>query len=194
MPSTRFLRKSRTVGKEPRRMSMSVIEILIGNAALPEVVQLIQPSDVVGAGGQNQILVLSDTKDTISSNAVCKYINVRMQLGQNDTNTNGWYEYAVFLSTEEAVPPTNGGFTPVNLQTVGDIAINAFRGKCIWNGAVPINQDQAKVLDLSIKIPNKWCKWQRGQFLTLIHYYRPTDAIDNDTIKVIVSTQWKAYL
>ncbi len=194
MPSQRFLRKSKTFGKEPRRMSFSKIESLTGNAAAPEIETLIEPNSDVNQVGTETALSDADTQKIITPNAICKYINVRFQLGQNDTNTHGWYEYAIVLLTEQGATPTVSGMGNVNVQTLGDICVNKFRGKCIWNGAVPINLDQTKVLDLAIKIPMKWCKWQRGSYLVLFHYYRPAGALDTDPIGVVISTQWKAYL
>jgi len=194
MPSVRFIKKSRTFGKEPRKMSNSLIDILTGNSALPELEVVVEPSAVTGQGGGTPVFANVDTNKIISPNSFCKYINFRFQLAQNDTNTNGWFEYAIVLFTEQDTAPTNTGLGDVNIKSLGDICNNKFRGKCLWNGAVPINQDQAKVVDLAIKIPDKWCKWQRGQYLCLIHYYRPADAISSDTIKNLWSTQWKCYV
>jgi len=194
MPSTRFMKKSKTLGKEPRRMSHSLIDVLTGNSALPEVEVLIEPSALSGSLGTVPSSATADFNKIVSPNAVCKYINLRCQLGQDDQNTSGWYEYAIILFTEQEVPPTNAGFASINTKTLGDIAIQKYRGKVLWNGAVPLNQDQCKVLELSIKIPNKWCRWARGQFLALFQYYRPADSVSVDTIKNVWSTQWKAYL
>ena len=186
--------RRKTLGKEPRRMTHSIIDILAGNAANVEVEQLIEPTAVVGSLGSVPVLEGADTEKIISPNAVCKYINIRMCLSPDEQNTHGWYEYAIILFTEQEIPPTNAGFASINTKSLANLAINKYRGKCLWNGAVPINQDQAKVLDLSIKIPDKWCKWQRGQFLSLFHYYRPANAIETDTLKNIWTTQWKCYL
>ncbi len=175
-------------------MSASIINDLTGNAASPENFVIVEPSHLTGQGGSTSVLAASDTQRIISPNAVCKYVNIRQQMGTGEGNTNGWLEYAVVLFTERETPPDNSGFSNLNTQTLGDIAINKFRGKCIWNGAVPINQDQAKVLDLQIKMPSKWCKWQRGTFLLLYQYWRPSNVLDNTNLNIITSTQWKAYL
>ncbi len=175
-------------------MSTSLIETLNGNAALPDLLNIVNPTVLTSDTGTVSVLEGADTKDTISPNTLCKYINIRFQTAPQDTNTHGFYEYAIVLATEQNTNPSTAPYSGVNLNTLGDIAINLNRGKCIWNGCVPINQDQAQVLDLNLKIPSKWCKWQRGQFLSIFHYYRPSDIMDTAALKVILSTQWKAYL
>ncbi len=187
--------KRKTLGKEPRRMSKSIIESLTGNAAAPELEIVVAPTADVSQG-DSDVLATADNKQVISPNSLCRYLNLRMQLANTSgTGDAGWYEYAVVLQTEQTGTPTIGStFSTVNTNTVGDIAINRFRGKCLWNGAVPINDGQSKVLELSLKIPDKWCKWIMGQYLTLIHHYRQADSMNADPLTVVWSSQWKCYL
>ncbi len=178
-------------------MSKSIIESLVSNAANPELEDLIVPTATVKQTGTDAILDTSNTKDTISPNAICKYLNLRLELGLNEVaDLSGFYEYAIVLFTEQNTAPSTGtDYDNVNTQTLGDIAINRNRGKCLWNGSFPISQAYPKVIDIKIKIPQKWCKWQRGQYLALIHYFRGVDVNDtSSTLRVVWSSQWKCYL
>ncbi len=178
-------------------MSKSIIESLVSNAAAPEFETLIQPTEDVNQLGNVHVLEGADTKDTISPNAICKYFNLRLELGLNEVaDLSGFYEYALALFTEESSTPTPGStFSNVNTQTLGDIAINRYRGKTLWNGSFPISQSYPKCVDIKLKIPSKWCKWQRGQYLMLIHYFRGVDVNDtSSTLRVVWSSQWKCYL
>ncbi len=185
-------------------MSASLIQELTTNSALPELIVVIQPTDTVSPSGAGDVLELADTKKVVSPNAVCKYINLRMQLAtKNATDQGGWYEYVIALFDEQTTDPvvsaTSGDpvdFSDINTQTLGDIAINLFRGKCLWNGAVPVGTgSQNQVLDLKIKLPNKWCKWKRGQYLCLLHYFRNSNTVQTtEKMSVIYSSQFKTYL
>ncbi len=195
VPSVRFMKKSKTLGKEPRRMTKSIIEALTQGSANPELEILIAPTANVGTGA-GDALGGADFADTVTPAAVCKYINVRLQLGnKSGTGDQGWYEYAIILKDEQTATPVIGtDFSTWNLSTIAELAINLNRGKCIWNGAVPLNDGQAKVLDLKLKIPDKWCKWKRGQYLVLVHGARGADSTTTDIITVVLTTQWKCYL
>ncbi len=65
MPSSRFIRKSRTFGKEPRRMAKSIIESITGNATAPEFESLIKPTANASQVGTT-VVSEGDSKDTIS--------------------------------------------------------------------------------------------------------------------------------
>jgi len=190
------MKKSKTFGKDPRRMAKSIIENLTQNATAPEFEYLVRPTIDVGQTGAGDVLATSDTKDLIGPNSICKYINIRMDVAnQSGTGDAGWYEYAIVLMDEQSSQPAVGTtYSNIITQTLAEIAIHRNRGKCLWNGSIPINDGQAKTLDLSIKIPNKWCKWKNGQYLLLIHYYRGADVTGSDILQVNWTAQWKCYL
>ncbi len=178
-------------------MCQSQIENLTSNASNPEQEILIKPSDTAEQGGAGNQFTNVDTEDTISANTVCKYFNLRLELGANvDSTKQGWYEYAIVLRTDQDTSPLIGvELNDVNTGSLAKQVVGRYRNKVLWNGAVPINQNQTKVLDIALKIPDKWCKWMRGQYLVLIHYYRGTDTTDTTSVMDVVWTsQWKAYL
>ncbi len=175
-------------------MTKSIIETLV-QGATPEYEQLVRPTLNAGTDGTGSASE-GDLRDIISPNAVCKYINIRLQVAnEGSTEDAGWYEYAVFIVTEAtAVPNVGTRFNDFNIRTVADMAIQNFRGKCLWNGAIPLNDNQAKVLDLNLKIPTKYCKWTAGQYLMLVHGARSANTADVGNVDVIWITQWKCYL
>ncbi len=178
-------------------MSKSIIESLVSNAANPELETLIIPTENTSQIGSAAVLENANTKDKVSPNAICKYINIRLEMGLNEpADLPGFYEYAIILMTEEdGVPSLGTDYNNVITQTLGDIAIQKNRGKCLWNGSFAIAQASPKVIDLKIKIPSKWCKWQRGQYLVLAQYFRGVDINDSTSVlRVVWSTQWKCYL
>jgi len=193
----RLVRNKITLGKEPRKMSKSYIEILVSNATAPEIEVLVQPTVNINEVGTGDIFENADTANIVSPNCVVKYVNIRWQAGLNkSTDNQGWIEYAIVLYTEQTgTPVSTADFININTQTLGDIANNRFRGKCLWNGAIPMNVNQTKVLDLAIKIPDKWCKWKRGQYLMLVQYYRGTDTADTTSAcDTDLTVQYKCYI
>jgi len=185
-----------TLGKEPRRMSRTLIQDLI--AGVVDRIFVIQPTEDVSNSGTGEIFENADTNSVVSPNAVCKYVNARFQLSSKNVSPQnaGWFEYAFIIFKEEEVAPAlNTDFTSFGgTQTIGDIAVNLYRGKCIWNGAIPISKEVPQSVDVKIKMPLAHCKWQRGMYLALISKFRADDATDTtSTVRFVYSHQFKIY-
>ncbi len=183
---------------------MAQTNVLNLTSASVGILPVIQPTVVVSATGTSDVFENADTKNQVSANAVVKYVNLRDQFAIRNTDSApttdeqpGWVEYAVVVFTEQGTIPTVESAITSNIgtQTLGDLCINLYRGKCLWNGAMRISREVPEVLDLKIKIPNKYCKMQRGSYLMVLHYFRSVSATDTATsVRQIHSHQYKVYI
>lgn len=164
----------------------------------PQLIDVLKPTDTVDSGGSKHIFEDADTKEICSANSIIKYINVRLEAGmKSDASNNGWLEYAfVCFMEQEADPTLNAGITAdIGTQTLGDLCVNLYRDKCIWNGAIAISKELPRVLDLTLKIPGKFCKQKRGMYFAFIINHRSTSSTDTTgNMRVIYSHQYKAYI
>jgi len=178
-------------------MSLSLIQNI--NVHAVKIHDIIIPNqDVAGTGGGN-VLDRSDTEFSCSPNSIVKYVNVRMQsaLRVVAPELAGWLEYAIVVFQErQIIPPVDAIISAgTNTQTLGDLCVNLYRGKCIWNGCIPISPELPRCTDVKIKIPDTYCKQRNGQYLQLLMTFRSSDATDvTSSIRLISSHQYKVYL
>ncbi len=197
MPFRRRIRR-RTIGKDARRMSRTLIQTLTAGSVQQVVVM--QPTDQVGSSGTADIFENADTLNKVTPNSVCKYINIREELSIKPdiaAAQPGFYEYALVYFDEQQSDPTVDSqiSTNVGTQTIGDLCVNLYRGKCVWNGSLAIAKEQPQVLDLKVKIPPRFCKSVRGAYWILIHFFR--SAVTTDTtsqMSAVYSHQYKQYI
>ncbi len=189
--------KRRTLGMAPRRMSKTIVENKI--TGTPTSIDIVAPTVSTGSIGTGDVWENADTQDAVGANAIIKYLNVRSQVVvRADTGGTqpGWFEYAVIrLEEQESTPVLNTAFTTASgLQTIGDIAVNLYRDKCIWNGAMPTSKEVPNQMDLKIKIPPQFCKCKRGSYFQLISMFRSSNSADvTSSLRHIYSHQYKVY-
>ncbi len=188
--------KRRTLGKEPRRMAKSLIQNINTNAV--KVHPIIRPTVVATTSGTEDVLENADTADLCSPNAIVKYVNLRMECGIRDVapENAGWIEYAVVQFEEQTTDPlVPAAINSITTQTMGELCINLFRGKCLWNGAIGISNELPISADIQIKLPDRYCKQKIGSFLSLFMAFRSSDAAETTTsVRMISSHQYKTYL
>jgi len=190
-------RRRQTQGMAPRKMSKTILQNLV--TGTPQKIDIVAPTQNTGATGTGDVFENADTQDAVSANAIIKYINVRLQVvTRKDTGgfQPGWVEYAIFrLEEQESSPVINTAFTSASgTQTIGDIANNLYREKCIWNGAIPSSLEIAQVLDIKIKVPQQYCKCKRGAYFQLVWMYRSSNSVDVvSEVRGIYSHQFKVY-
>ncbi len=196
MPGRRRIVR-RTLGKEPRMMSRTLItDDITGTASL---IEIVSPTINAGGVGTGDVLENADTAKIVSPNSIIKYINIRFQSGLRDVapRSPGFVEYAVVIFEEQQSLPTLDAIITAGMgtQTVGDLCTNLYRGNCIWQGAFAISEQVPGVLDLKIKIPNKWCKMKRGMYIMLVKGAHTVDVSDVTTdFRTFLQVNYKCYL
>jgi len=128
---------------------------------------------------------------------IIKYVHLVIQAGNRDINVEsedtGWLEWAVTFEKESAtsIPSTNTG-----LVTLGNIAMNMFRGDCLLTGQIPIGSIQPITQEIMIKIPKNKVKLQLGSSLQFHTFFRSVDSTDmrTDNIRLVKSTFYKLYV
>jgi len=191
--------RRKTMGKEPRKMSRSLI-VSGGTLVVdtPELLDIIRPTADVAGVGTGEVFTDADTQMVCSPNSIIKYVNLRFLVAMRSTSTNnGWFEYAVVLTKEAStVPALSAVITAgIGTQTLSDLCNNLFRGKCLWNDAIAVSKELPRVLNVSIKIPDSYCKQMRGQYLQVIFNHRSTSSTDTTgEMRVFYSHQYKCYI
>ncbi len=187
----------RTIGKDARRMTQIILDNLV--VGVPQDVIIVEPTQGTGVSGTGDVFENADTEKICSTNALIKYFNIRLQCSMKPETAPanpGWLEYAVVLRDEiEGTPAINSGIsTNLGVSTLGDICVNLYRGKCLWNDAIPISTELPTVTNVKLKIPAKWCKQLRGMWWTLLLAYRSNNSTDvTTTVRCITQTQFKVY-
>ena len=128
---------------------------------------------------------------------IIKYVHLVIQAANRDIGVEsadtGWIEWAVTFEKESAtsIPSTNTG-----LVTLGNIAMNMFRGDCLLTGQIPIGSIQPITQEIMIKIPKNKVKLQLGSSLVFHTFFRSTDSTDTrtDNIRLVKSTFYKLYV
>jgi len=163
------------------------------------ILNIVEPTAVCGAAGTSHIFEGADTEDTCSPNSIVKYLNIRLQSGLRDIapRAPGFLEYAVVVFEEmTAVPTVAGAITAaIGTQTLGNLCKNFYRGNCLWDGAIAISKELPRVLDLKIKLPDKFCKNMRGRYISLFKNFRSNDVSDTTTdCRTWYSHMYKCYV
>ncbi len=197
MPSHRKIVR-RTMGKEARIMSRSALFDIDAGSLTHQV--LVKPSVFAGAlSGASNVFNEADTEMVVSPNAIIKYINIRFETGLRDVSpaAPGFIEYAiVILDQAGATYVIPAGLTAnFGTKTVGDLCRNLYRGNCIWNGSFPVSRELPRVIDMSIRIPDKFCKCKNGQEIVIVIGHHGLNVADTTTeARTYFSTQFKAYI
>ncbi len=190
-------RRRQTQGMAPRKMSKTILENKI--AGTVTTIDVMAPTTNTGSTGTGDVFENADTQDAVSANAIIKYLNIRFEVCvRKDTGGTqpGWFEYAVIrLEEQESTPVINSAFTANNgTQTIGDIANNLYREKCIWNGACPVSLEVPNQVDLHIKVPQQYCKCKRGAYFQVVTLFRSSNSADvSSSLRLIYSHQYKVY-
>ncbi len=199
MPFRRKIRRQ-TMGKEAIKKSGTLNLGAIGPSSGIQSFTLIKNDAVrTPGGGATQILAVQDTASEANVGNVVKYINFRIQAGarnppgEPEDDTSGWLEWAVVKYKESVIIPTN---TLLGTQTLGNVCINAFRGDCLLQGAIPVGGDIPNTQDVALKIPKIFTKMQLGSELVLYSYFRSTNnaSTATDLVAVIESFWYKLYV
>ncbi len=167
-------------------------------AGTPEQKDIIVPTENVSALGTGDVFEDADTQRIISTSAIVKYVNLLFGLTIKETAPAdpGFYEYAIFVQEEQTASPVMDAlFTSNNgTQSIGDIATNLYRDKCLWSGCVPVSATVPNGFSLMIKIPPKFQKWKRGRYLNLVALYRSRDSTDSTSVmKIMYQQNFKCY-
>lgn len=188
-----------TLGKDPRRMARTVLRNLTAGT-IPAQIQVALPTVAADVTNTGDVFENADTENIVSTSAVIKYVNIRVELSirpETAPANPGWYEYALVMLREQqsTSPNIDSAYqTNVGTETIGTMAINLNRGKCLWNGAVAVASEQPQVLDLKVKMPARYCKWQRGDNLVFISFFRSNNSTDTtSSLREIYSHQFKVY-
>ncbi len=180
MPRFRKRIVRRTMGKEPRMMSKTLLDDNTANTV--SIIKIMGPTQAVSATGVGDVFENADTKDLCSANSLVKYLNIRLESGIRDVapEAPGFVEYAViFFEKQESEPTVNSLITSnIGTQTLGDLCRNLYRGDCIWEGAFRVSRELPEVLDLKIKLPGKCIKTERGKYLMFLKAFRTNDVTD----------------
>ncbi len=198
MPRFRRRVVRRTMGKEPRVMTGSIITSST-DGGINEA-EIVKPTEVVGTVGTGHAFEGADFKNECAPNSLCKYFNLRAQVAIKSSEAEfrpGWVEYGLVQFENQTATPV----LPVAISTqFGTLTLcqmlkNFFRGHCIWTGSAGLSVETPRVIDLHIKIPEKYCKNTRGSFWMFYLAFRSSKTTDTvTTIKTILSWEYKNYI
>ncbi len=187
----------RTIGRSARQLGRT---LLTDSVTLDPAVAIIivEPSENVGTGATVQPDTNADFQKVVATQTLVKYVNIRFQSGLRDVapSAPGFTEYAIILFDEQTAAPIVPASinTALGTNTLGQLCHTYFRGKCIWEGAFRVSRELPEVVDVKIKIPDKWCLWKRGQYLMCFKAFRTNDVSDTTSdCRTWFSTNFKAY-
>ncbi len=180
MPRFRKRVVRRTMGKEPRLMSKTLLDDNVANTA--SIIKIMGPTQFTSVTGTGDVFENADTKELCAANSIIKYINIRLESGVRDVapQAPGFVEYAiVFFEKQQAEPTLDAGITAnLGTQTLGDLCRNLYRGDCIWEDAFRVSRELPEVANIKIKLPNKCMKTERGKYLMFLKAFRTNDVSD----------------
>ncbi len=177
-------------------MTTSKIDNIVAGAT-PEIQDIIVPTSDVSESGGGDAFTNADIAQIVSPNAIIKFCNIRIQAAILDGGKPCWLEYALVMFEEQQTTPTVDALITANraTKTIPQMCRNLYRGKTIWNDAIPVHDTSPKTVNIAIKIPNKYCKWIQGRYFCLIVYLRPANAADGTSqCGYVTTTQFKAYM
>ncbi len=190
--------KRRTQGKEPRVMTRSFITSSTPGGINKVIV--VEPTQTTGATATDNVFDGADTSHECSPNSIIKYFNIRLQEAiktDESTQRPGWIEYGLVQFDNQGVEPSIPANITSNVgtQTLPELLRNNYRNHCIWTGAFGLSAETPGVLDLKIKIPDKFCKNQVGIFWVFYYMFRSSDSTDiTTTVRNIYSHEYKCYI
>ncbi len=199
MPFRRRRIKRATMGKDPIKHSRTVVSV-IGNGSMVTQNALIVTNvgDRSLDGTAKVIQDQASTANLVMVSTVVKYLNIVLQAATTEagndqnTQTQGWIEWAIVFREEVDIPIP---VTEIGTRTLGDIAMQMFRGDCLLTGQFPVSVNLPNVERIVLKLPNKAIKWKIGQVLSIYMLFRDAETTDlqTDTVKVVQSAFFKAY-
>ncbi len=153
----------------------------------------------IASGATTVLQDASDTAQTVMVGTVIKYVNICIQCGPRwvtgdvpTADDNGWLEYVIVKNKTTQLAPAT---TNLGTKTLADICTTNFRGDVLFTGCMPIGAQQPSSLDLKIKLPKQFCKFQWGSVLTLFCQFRSVSSTDvrTDSHRLVTSTLFKGY-
>jgi len=188
--------KRRTMGKEPRQMSRTLLQDNVVDEVT--IYNLVEPTINCSIEGNADVFENADTEKIVSPNSIIKYLNLRLETGLRDVapRAPGFLEFAIVVFEEQTTTPSVASTitSGIGTKTLGTMTNNLYRGNCLWNDAFRVSKELPEVLNLKIKLPDKWCKQKRGMYICLLKTYRSNDVSDTTTdCRSWVSHQYKVY-
>ncbi len=164
------------------------------------VLDVVIPTVVTGAGTGGHAFEGADFKNQCSPNSVIKYFNLTIQSAIKSSEAEfrpGWIEYAFLRFDNYTATPTvpAGLSASTGTETFPNLCKTWFRGNCVWTGTIPISVETPVAQLIKIKVPDKWCKNMRGSYWQLWVMFRSSKSTDTvTTIRNISSAQYKVYI
>ena len=196
MPYHRKRITRRTLGKEPRTMTRTLLDDNVANTA--SIILVARPTLAASGVGTGDIWENADTINICAPQSVIKYINIRLESGLRDVapEAPGFVEYAIVIFEEnEGAPTVNSAITSnLGTRTLGDICKQLYRGNCIWDGAFAVSREIPRVMDIKIKLPPKFCSNKIGRWIALLKAFRTNDVSDTTSdCRTWYSHMYKVY-
>ncbi len=153
------------------------------------------PRNVTGAN--QDVSAERDTGNKCNVGDIVKYVNLFIEVGPKLTSgqpsdRTGWLEWA-FCCVKES--ETNVPITTVGVQTLATVCTNMFRNECIFTGAIPIGNEQANFLPITIKIPKTKSTIRIGDEWRFITSFRAVDSasVSTGVVALIKSFMYRGY-
>ncbi len=146
------------------------------------------------SGAETSITAGRTTGETVNVGDVVKYVNLMMEVHPRlvTIESTGVLEWAFVCQKEidPEIPITNVG--TLSLMT---IAMNMYRGDCIFTGCFPVGVQQPNCQPVSLKIPKSRSTIKLGDQWFLYSYFRTTSSTETGTssVKIVHSFAYKAY-
>ncbi len=198
MPRSRRKIVRRTMGKEPRVMTRSIIASSTDGGI--NILDVVDPTVDTGAASTGHVFEGADFNNQCSANSIVKYFNLRIQAAIKSSEAEfrpGWIEYGLVQFENETASPTLPASVTANVgtKTLAELLRTHYRNHCIWTGAIPISVETPVVADLHIKIPPMFCKNKMGTYWRLYVMFRSSKSTDSVTeIRSILSHEYKLYI
>lgn len=178
-------------------MSRSLlVDTVVGTLDIEGIQENTVFADELGTG---DVWENADFQKKTGPNCIIKYMNIRLQSAIRDVSPSApcWVEYAVIcFENQQAIPTIDSKITAgIGTNTLGEMCKNLYRGHCIWSGAFGVSAELPQVLDLKIKVPDKFCKVKVGQYMMFIWTARTANVTDTTTtVRSMYSHSYKAYV
>ncbi len=169
---------------------------VVGTASI---LNIVEATVMAGGTGTGDPFVGADTNRKVSANSIVKYLNIRLETGVRDVapRAPGFQEFAIVVFEEQQANPIVDAVITAGLgtQTLGDLCRNLYRGNCIWHGAYAVSKELPRVVDIPVKLPEKFCKQKRGQVIALLKASHTVDVSDTTTdFRSLFHFDYKCYI